>query len=166
MTRTGRSFTSCAINSAVASPVVFGLVATTSSLVSSFAHALYELGYAEVFWLDAVEGREGAAEDMVEAAVLVGALHRADVVGVFHDADHGLVAAGVAADLALLGLGEVEAAPAHGLILSFTSCSASASPKASSFLPRITWKAMRWALLGPMEGSFESSVMSRSTGRA
>ena len=36
MTRTGRSFTSCAINSAVASPVVFGLVAMTSSVVPSF----------------------------------------------------------------------------------------------------------------------------------
>jgi hypothetical protein len=33
-------------------------------------------------------------------------------------------------------------------------------------LPLMTWKAMRWALLGPIEGSLESSVMSLSTGLA
>ena len=37
VTRTGRSFTSWAMNIAVASPVVFGLVAMTSSLVPSFS---------------------------------------------------------------------------------------------------------------------------------
>jgi hypothetical protein len=30
----------------------------------------------------------------------------------------------------------------------------------------MTWKAMRCALLGPIEGSLESSVISRSTGLA
>ena len=75
--------------------------------------ARQEFGYAEVFGLHAVEGREGAAEDVVETPVLVGALYRADVVGVLDDADRRPVAPGVAADLALLGLGEVEAAAAR-----------------------------------------------------
>lgn len=49
---------------------------------------------------------------------------------------------------------------------SLTSLMAPASARASSLRSLMIWKAMRWALLGPMEGSFESSEMSRSTGRA
>ena len=74
---------------------------------------LQELGYPQVLGLDPVQRRQGPAEDVVEAAVLIGPFYRADVVGVFHDADHGLVPTGVAADLTLLGLGQVEAAPAR-----------------------------------------------------
>src|ERR687894_1077010 len=77
------------------------------------AHPLDELRYAEVFGLHAVQRREGAAEDVVEAAVLGGAFNRTDVVGVLDHADRARVPARVAADLALLRLGEVEAAPAR-----------------------------------------------------
>src|SRR5215212_11697241 len=49
---------------------------------------------------------------MVEAAVFVGPFDRAYIVGVFDHADHRPVPAGVAADLALLRFGQVEAAPA------------------------------------------------------
>src|SRR5215203_4588631 len=74
---------------------------------------LQELGYPQVFGFDPVQGREGAAEDVVEAAVLVGPFYGADVVGIFDHADHRPVPAGVAADLTLLGLGQVEAALAR-----------------------------------------------------
>jgi hypothetical protein len=54
----------------------------------------------------------------------------------------------------------------HGFMRSFTSRRASARDRASSGLERTTWKAILWALFGPIEGSFESSVISRSTGLA
>src|SRR5919112_6349297 len=76
-----------------------------------FADAFEELGYTEVFWFYSVQRGEGAAKDVVEAAVLVGAFHRADIVGVFDHADHRLVAAGGAGDIAHLSLGQVEATP-------------------------------------------------------
>src|SRR3712207_1354102 len=54
----------------------------------------------------------------------------------------------------------------HGRMRSLTSRRASASARASSGRPRTTWKAILCALLGPMEGSLESSVIRRSTGLA
>src|SRR5215207_2781944 len=74
---------------------------------------LQELGYPQVFGFDPVQGREGAAEYVVEAPVLVGALYRADIVGIFDHADHRPIPAGVAADLTFFALGQVKAALAR-----------------------------------------------------
>jgi hypothetical protein len=49
---------------------------------------------------------------VVEAAVFVGPFDRAYIVRVFDHADHRLVPAGIAADLALFRFGQVEAASA------------------------------------------------------
>jgi hypothetical protein len=72
-----------------------------------------QLGYPQVLGFDPVQRRQGPAEDVVEASVLVGPFYGTDIVGVFHDANYRPVATGVAADLTLLGLGQVEAAPAR-----------------------------------------------------
>src|SRR5215212_4932633 len=77
------------------------------------ADTLEELGYPQVLGFDPVQRRQGPAEDVVEASVLVGPFYRTYIVGVFHDADHRLVPTGVAADLTLLCLGQVEAATAR-----------------------------------------------------
>ncbi len=58
---------------------------------------------------DAVDRRDGAAEHVVAAAELLGALDRDDVLVLLHDAQHRLVAPRVTADAALLVLGDVEA---------------------------------------------------------
>lgn len=58
---------------------------------------------------DAVQGGEAAHEDVVDALVESGGFKGDDVAGLFNDHDHGLVAAGVGADGAGVGLGEVEA---------------------------------------------------------
>src|ERR671930_2350332 len=63
--------------------------------------------------LDAVERRECAAEDVVEAAVLVRALERDQVGRLLDDADDRVVAARVAADLAGLLLRQVPALAAE-----------------------------------------------------
>ena len=67
----------------------------------------------QVLGLDAVERRERAAEDVVEAAVLVGPLERDHVDGLLDDADDGAVAARVEADRAELLLGQVAALAAE-----------------------------------------------------
>ena len=67
----------------------------------------------EVAGLDAVERRERAAEDVVEAAVLVRPLEREHVDGLLDDADHRAVAPRVGADAAELLLGEVAALAAR-----------------------------------------------------
>ena len=97
--------------SAVASPVVVGLVASTTSRTgaSGAAHAAKQLGDPQVLGIDAVDRRERAAEHVVDAVVLVRALDRDHVGGLLDDADQRLVAALVLADAAARALGEVEA---------------------------------------------------------
>ena len=72
----------------------------------------------QVLRLDAVERRQRAAEHVVEAAVLAGALDREQVDRLLDDADDRAVAARVEADRADLLLGEVPAlaAEAHALL--------------------------------------------------
>src|SRR5947207_1914774 len=68
---------------------------------------------AQVLRFDAVERRQRAAEDVVEAAVLVRPLDRDQVGRLLDDADDGVVAARVAADLAGLLLGQISALAAE-----------------------------------------------------
>src|SRR5215217_3945306 len=89
-------------------------VGSDDELCGAFvADTFQELGDAQVFGFYPVQRGEGASEDVVEAAVLVGPFNRAYIVGVFDHADNRLIPTGVAADLTLLGLGQVEAAPAR-----------------------------------------------------
>src|SRR5581483_9128131 len=79
-----------------------------------FAHAVRvdapeQLVDPQVARLHAVEWRERAAEDVVEAAELVRPLERDDVDRLFDDADRSVVAARVPADAAELLFGEVAA---------------------------------------------------------
>ena len=94
---------------AVASPVVVGLVASTTSVTSA---SLARATSSEIFRSSgsiAVDRRERPAEHVVEPAVLVGALDRDHVGGLLDDADQRAVAPRVLADLAARALGEVEA---------------------------------------------------------
>ena len=77
-----------------------------------------ELVDAQVARVDAVDRRQRAAEDVVEAAVLGRSLDREQVDGLLDDADDRAVAARVEADRAHLVLGEVAAlaAEAHALL--------------------------------------------------
>ena len=81
---------------AVASPVVVGLVARTTSLdlvrlsTRSTSSAIFRSSGSI-----AVDRRQRAAEHVVEAAELVGALERDHVGGLLDDADHRAVAARV-----------------------------------------------------------------------
>ena len=97
---------------------MFGFVASTTSWTPFGRHALQQLVDAQVAGIDAVERRERAAEHVVEAAELGGALERDDVDGLLDDADERVVAARVAADRADLVLGQVAAlaAEAHPLL--------------------------------------------------
>ena len=106
-----RSRRPSAMCSAVASPVVVGLVASTTSRTSESGarDAAVELGDAQVVGVDAVDRRERAAEHVVAAAELVHALERDHVGGLLDDADHAGVAPLVLADPAARALGEVEA---------------------------------------------------------
>src|SRR5215210_4104455 len=65
------------------------------------ADALQKLGDPQVFGFYPIQRGEGAAEDVVEAAVLIGPFYRAYIVGVFDHADNRLIPTGVAADLTL-----------------------------------------------------------------
>ena len=85
--------------SAVASPVVVGLVASTTSRTGvGVVDARVELGDLQVLGIDAVDRRQRAAEHVVAAAELVRALDRDDVAGLLDDADQRRVAALVEAD--------------------------------------------------------------------
>ena len=64
------SRSSSAMWRAVASPVVVGLVARTTSLHLAAVDAAHQLGDLQVLGVDAVDRRERAAEHVVEAAVL------------------------------------------------------------------------------------------------
>ena len=55
---------------AVASPVVVGLVASTTSLHPAGVDAAHELGDLQVLGVDPVDRRERAAEHVVEPAIL------------------------------------------------------------------------------------------------
>src|SRR5918995_4753992 len=68
--------------------------------------------------LDAVERRERAAENVVQAAEFARALHRDEVDRLLDDADERVIAACVPADRADLVLGQVPAllAEAHSLL--------------------------------------------------
>ena len=92
---------------------MFGLVASTTSCDAVPLDAAEQLVDPQVLGLDAVERRERAAEDVVEPAVLVRALDRDQVGRLLDDADDGVVAARVAADLARLLLGQVPALAAE-----------------------------------------------------
>ena len=92
---------------------MFGFVASTTSLISARRDPLQQLVDPQVLGLDAVERRERAAEDVVEAAVLVRPLERDHVDGLLDDADDGAVAARVEADRAELLLGQVAALAAE-----------------------------------------------------
>src|SRR6478735_9315327 len=69
----------------------------------------HELADAQVVGADAVDRADRAAEHVVGAAELAGALDGDDVLGLLDDADGGLVAARVGADAAALGLRDVAA---------------------------------------------------------
>ena len=103
---------------AVASPVMFGFIASTTSCTPFASTRRKQLVDAQVARLDAVERRERAAEHVVEAAELRRPLERDDVDRLLDDADQRVVAPRVGADAAELLLGEVAAlaAEAHALL--------------------------------------------------
>jgi len=73
----------------------------------------HELAYSQVVRPDALDRADRAAEHVIAAAELAGLLDREDVLRLLDHAQHGLVAPGVAADPALVSLGDVEADPAE-----------------------------------------------------
>jgi hypothetical protein len=92
--------------SAVASPVVVGLVASTTSRICGTAQQLID---RQILDADPVDRRKRAAKHVVEPVELVRALHGDDVAGLLDHADQALVAALVGADAADRLVGEVEA---------------------------------------------------------
>ena len=69
----------------------------------------------------AIQRRDGTTKDVVQTAVLTGALDGDDVLGLLDDTDHRLVPARVAAVLTLLVGGDVEADVTEpGLLLDLT----------------------------------------------
>ena len=105
-----------------------------------------------------VDRADRAAEHVVAAAELAGALDRDDVLGLLDHAQHGRVAPRVAADAALVVLGDV-AADRQNRTLSLTSSSTWASRRTSAGSAASRWNAIRCALLGPTPGSRPSSSM-------
>ena len=96
--------------SAVASPVVVGFVArTTSRTWVRLVDPDEQLGDPQVVGIDAVDRRKRAPEHVVAAAVLVRPLDRDHVRRLFDDADHRRVPPLVLADPAAGALGKVEA---------------------------------------------------------
>jgi len=91
------------------SPGAWGVGGQDALLDLAVPQTAEELAHAQVVGADAVDGVDGAAEHVVEPPVLAGALDGDDVLGLLDDADDALVAAGVAADGALGGLGDVAA---------------------------------------------------------
>ena len=154
--------------SAVASPVVVGFVASTTSRTGRSAvalHARVQLGDLEVVGIDAVDRRQRAAEHVVAAAVLVRALDRDHVAGLLDDADQPGVAALVLADAAARAVGQVEADLAQPDPL--LDLADRLGQRAGVLVGRAQeWKASRCAVRLPIPGSLPSSVISRWTGGA
>ena len=150
---------------AVASPVVVGFVAMTTSVTPSALDARVELGELQVLGIDAVDRRQRAAEHVVATAELVRALDGMTspassttqmTVG-SRRASSQIVQRGPSARLKQIS---------HGPISALTSRIASDSAMASSSVLRRMWKARRCAVRAPMPGSLPSSVMRRWTGGA
>ena len=122
-----------------------------------------QLGDLQVLGVDAVDRREGAAEHVVEAAVLVGALDRDHVGG---SSTTQIV------DRSRLGSAQIRQSgpsarlkhPSQRPTFSFTSRIAVASAAASSSGARRMWKASRCAVRWPIPGRRESSATSRASG--
>ena len=150
--------------SAVASPVVVGLVARTTSRDAAALDPAQQLGDLQVLGVDPVDRREGAAEHVVEAAVFVGALDRDHVGRLLDHADRRPVAVRVGADPAERALGEVEALLAEADLLLHFADRRRRAPKASSSGARRRWKASRCAVRWPIPGSRESSATRRASG--
>jgi hypothetical protein len=72
---------------------------------------------AELLGADAVDGRERAVEDVVDAVVAAGLFDGGDVGGLFDDADDALVARGVGAVGAGVDVGDVVAERAEAEVL-------------------------------------------------
>ena len=141
-----------AMNAAVASPVMFGLVASTTSSTPFALDAAEQLVDAEVLGLDAVERRERAAEHVVQAAVLVRALERDEVGRLLDDADERVGRAGRRGRSrrspprsGCRTRGRSERAP-------WPRGSPSASASASSLGARRRWNASRCAVRVPTPG--------------
>ena len=117
---------------------------------------------AQVAGLDAVERRQRSAENVVQAAILAGALDRDDVDRLLDDADDGAVAPRVRADLAELLLGQVPAlaAEAHARLDVLDRAS-----ELERVLGRVEsmWNASRCAVRRPIPGSLVSCVTRFST---
>src|SRR3954466_9788822 len=79
-------------------------------LRSLLADPLDELRYPQILRLDTVQRRERSTEHMIQAPILPRTLYRTDVVRVLHGTDDRGIAPGIGTDVALLGLGQVEAA--------------------------------------------------------
>ena len=92
-------------------------MARISSLTSPDAEPDHQLADPQVVRADAFERIDRAAEHVVAAAELAGPLDRDDVLGLLDDAEHLVGAPRVAADPALLGLGDVEAGGAEAHLL-------------------------------------------------
>ena len=117
----------------------------------------HQLADAQLLGTDAVERRDRAAEHVVAAPELAGALDRDDVLGLLDDADQGGVAARVAADPALLGLGDVAADLAEPAPWPSSRPGRRRAGVRRPGRLASRWKAIRWAPLGPTPGSRPSS---------
>ena len=153
---------------AVASPVVVGLVASTTSRIADPGVG-YPARRARSILRSSGStpsiGDRAPAEDVVEAVELVGALHRDHVGGLLDDADHRGVATGVLADAAAWFVGEVEADLAQADLLLDLLDRLGQAPRRPRRRPA---GCGRPALGGtePTPGSLDSSVTSRWTGGA
>ena len=126
----------------MASPVVVALVAITSSVLAvlpgqrpapllAARHPLEQLGDVKVLRVHAVDRGQRAAEHVVAAVELPGALDRDHVARLLHHTDDGALATPVLADPAGRLDGEIKQT-SHWPTFSLTSRIASASGSASS----------------------------------
>ena len=129
-------------------------------------HPLEQLRELEILRVDPVDRREGSAEDVVDAVVLVGALHRDHVARLLDDADQALVPARVLADPTALLVGEVEAAIAQAdPLLDLADRLGESRGVLRGRSQDVEGEPLGRAL-NRRPGSFESSVTSRWTGGA
>ena len=85
-----------------------------TSVIPSSSRRREQLAHPELLGTDALDGVQRPLQDVVATGELARLLHRDDVPGVLHHADHGGVATVVEADGALAALGHVEAPGAQG----------------------------------------------------